>query len=174
PRTGNYDEIQDISKNIFDLELINRKKAAIKLENASVSIVNKSGVNNFDEKLKNLLDKFNYQAEIGQSKLKETPWRGVSSSTSDTTVYDLTGGLKPFSLEDLSKKLGAKISIYPPDSISAQYQDADFCLVVGPDITDKLNYEENSVQDLENGYDHQQVDERIYIELLKKGSDKKF
>jgi len=96
------------------------------------------------------------------------------STTSDTTVYDLTGGLKSFSLEDLSKKLGAKISIYPPDNISAQCQGADLCLVAGSDLTDKLNYEENSVEDLENGYDHQQIDEKTYIELLKRGSNQKF
>ncbi|MFH0929876.1 MAG: LCP family protein [Candidatus Moraniibacteriota bacterium] len=174
PRTGKYDEIQDISKNIFDLELINRKKAAVKLENTSVAIVNESSVKNFDAKLKNLLDKFDYQAEIAQLKPKDTSKRYVSNKTSDTTVYDLTGGLKPFSLEDLSKKLGAKISIYPTDILSAQCQDADFCLVAGSDLTDKLNYEENSVQDLENGYDHQQVDEKTYIELLKKGSNQKF
>jgi len=174
PRTGNYDEIQDISKNIFDLELLSRKKAAVKLENASVSIVNESGVKNFDAKLKNLLDKFNYQAEIAQPKPRDMTRQYVSNKTSDTTVYDLTGGIKPFSLEDLSKKLGAKISIYPPDSISARCQGADFCLVLGPDAADKLNYEENSVEDLESGYDHQQVDERTYIELLKRGSSQKF
>lgn len=176
PRTGNYDEIQDISKNIFDLELINRKKAAVKLENASVSIVNESGVKNFDGKLKNLLEKFDYQAEIAKPvEVKPLRYRqSVSTTASDTTVYDLTGGIKPFSLEDLSKKLGAKISIYLPDSLSAQCQGADFCLVAGSDLTDKLNYEENSVQDLENGYDHQQVDEKTYIELLKRGSNQKF
>ncbi len=174
PRTGRYDEIQDISKNIFDLELINRKKAAIKLENTSIAIVNESGVKGFDGKLKNLLDKFDYHTEFGQPKPKETSRRYVSKSASDTTVYDLTGGLKPFSLEDLSKKLGAKISIYPPDTISSQCKSADFCLVAGSDISDKLNYEENSVEDLENGYDQQRVDEKTYFNLLKKGSNQKF
>jgi LCP family protein required for cell wall assembly len=174
PRTGNFDEVQDIAKNIFDLELLSRKKAAVKIENTSVAIVNESGVKGFDGKLQNLLDKFDYQAEISPPKAKDTTRRYVSSKINDTTVYDLTGGLKPFSLEDLSKKLGAKISIYLPDNFSVQCKGVDFCLVLGPDAADKLNYEENSVQDLENGYDHQQVDERTYIELLKRGSNQKF
>jgi polyisoprenyl-teichoic acid--peptidoglycan teichoic acid transferase len=174
PRTGNYDEIQDISKNIFDLEIINRKKAAVKIENTSVAIVNESDAKDFDAKLKNLLDKFDYRAEIAPPKAKEKNRWYAPNKTSDTTVYDLTGGLKPFSLEDLSKKLGAKISIYPTDTLSAQCQGADFCLVLGPDAADKLNYEENSIEDLENGYDHQQVDEKTYIELLKRGSNQKF
>ena len=174
PRTGNYDETQDIAKNIFDLELIERKKAAIKLEDASVTIINNSGVSGFDGKLKDLLDKFGYTTSISQIKVAKTPYRSNSNTTNDTTVYDLTGGIKPFSLEDISKKLGAKISIYLPDNLSAQCQGADFCLVAGPDITDKLNYEENSVQDLENGYDQQQVDEKTYFNLLKRGSNQKF
>jgi LCP family protein required for cell wall assembly len=177
PRTGNYDETQDIAKNIFDLELIDRKKAAVQLENVSVAIVNKSGVKGFDEKLKTLLDKFDYQAEIAKPvEVKPLRYRQSVSATaaSDTTIYDLTGGLKPFSLEDLSKKLGAKISIYPPDNLSATCKDVDFCLIAGLDLTDKLNYEENSVQDLENGYDQQQVDEKTYFNLLKRGSSQKF
>jgi len=175
PRTGNYDETQDIAKNIFDLELINRKKAAIQLENASVTIINNSGAKDFDGKLKNLLDKFGYRTFISQIKIARTAyWKKPSDSSSDTTVYDLTGGIKPFSLEDLSKKLGAKISVYMPDNLSAQCQGSDFCLVAGPDITDKLNYEENSVEDLENGYDQQQVDEKTYFNLLKRGSNQKF
>jgi polyisoprenyl-teichoic acid--peptidoglycan teichoic acid transferase len=174
PRTGNYDEIQDIAKNIFDLELINRKKEAVKMENTSITIINNSKVNGFDDKLKNLLNKFGYEATISQVKAEKTTFKNTSNSTNDTTVYDLTGGIKPFSLEDLSKKLGAKISIYLPDTLSAQCQDADFCLVLGKDITDKLNYEENSVEDLENGYDQQQMDEKTYFNLLKKGSNQNF
>jgi polyisoprenyl-teichoic acid--peptidoglycan teichoic acid transferase len=175
PRTGKYDEIQDISKNIFDLELINRKKAAVKIEDASVTIINNSGAKGFDGKLKSLLDKFGYTTNISQVKaVKTTYWIRTASNSSDTTVYDLTGGIKPFSLEDISKKLGAKISVYMPDNLSAQCQGADFCLVAGKDITDKLNYEENSVEDLENGYDQQQVDEKTYFNLLKRGSSQKF
>jgi hypothetical protein len=41
-------------------------------------------------------------------------------------------------------------------------------------LTESLNYEENSVEELEEGYDKQQIDERTYIELLKKGSVKRY
>ncbi|HLM84036.1 MAG TPA: LCP family protein [Candidatus Bathyarchaeia archaeon] len=172
PRAGNYDEIQDIAKNIFDLDLINRKKQEVAGEDASVTIVNASGVKDFDGKLKTLLDKFGYEAKITVS--RDAINRVSTRNASDTTIYDLTNGLKPFSLEDLTKKLGAKFSVYPPDTLSAQCQGADFCLVAGSDLTDKLNYEENSVSDLESGYDQQQVDEKTYFNLLKKGSNQKF
>jgi polyisoprenyl-teichoic acid--peptidoglycan teichoic acid transferase len=174
PRTGDYSEIQDIAKNIFDLDTIARKEQEIRNENAKIVILNESGVNGFDSKLNTLLKKFGYDSQISK-------YRDAKScvSTGETIVFDLTNGLKPFSLEDLSKKLSAKIA--NGDSIStleiespAGCKDVDFCLIAGSDLTDKLNYEENSVQDLENGYDQQQIDEKGYIDLLKKGSSQRF
>ena len=77
-------------------------------------------------------------------------------------------------LEDISKKLGAENSQNPPPQFSAQCQNTDLCLIAGSDLRDILDYEENTIEDLEKGYDHQEIDEREYIELLKKGSNKKF
>lgn len=175
PRTGDYAEIQDVAKNIFDLEAIERKKEEIVKENASVAIVNQSGLKDFDGKLNNLLKKFGYAVKVSPRQAAKCRDAKYCVPMSDnTTVYDLTSGLKPFSLEDLAKKLGAKISAYPPDNLSAACQEIDFCLVAGSNLIDKLNYEENSIQDLEDGYDHQQIDEQKFFELLKKGSNKKF
>jgi len=170
PRTGDYEEIQEIAKNIFDLDIIARKQAEIEKEEAIIAIVNQSGVTGFDGKLKRLLDKFGYKTTVGDTYMRLEKSRAYAT----TTIYDLTNGLKPFSLEDISKKLGAKISIYMPNNLSSECRDTDFCLVAGKDITDKLNYEESSVEDLESGYDRQQVDEKEFFELLKKGNDKKF
>jgi hypothetical protein len=86
----------------------------------------------------------------------------------------MTNGLKPFSLEDLSKKIPAKIATNLPAALSVPCQNADLCLAAGSDITDKLNYDENSVTDLEQGYDKQTTDEKTYIDLLKKGSSQRF
>jgi hypothetical protein len=166
PRSGNYDEIQDLAKNIFDLDLLERKKKAIESENATVAIVNESGVSGFGNKLGTLLDKFGYQQKVN-------PEKNVSAAN-DTVIYDMTNGLKPFSLEDLSKKIPAKIATNLPAALSVPCQNADLCLAAGSDITDKLNYDENSVTDLEQGYDKQTTDEKTYIDLLKKGSSQRF
>jgi LCP family protein required for cell wall assembly len=104
PRVGDYSETRDIAKNIFDLEVIARKQEAVKSENAVVAIVNESGVRGFDSKLSSLLKKFGYQTEIVK------PAETKPTISNQTTVADLTDGLKPFSLEDLSKKLPAKIA----------------------------------------------------------------
>ncbi|MCI0471287.1 MAG: LCP family protein [Candidatus Aminicenantes bacterium] len=166
PRTGDYDEVHDVAKNIFDLEVIERKKKEIANENASVAIINRSGVYGLDSKLSALLKKFGYNSSTIR----------LSSRTTDpqTTVFDLTNGLKPFSLEDLAKKFSAKIENGGSTSIMEVEPPADFILIAGPELGDKLNYEEDSVADLERGYDQQSIDERGYIELLKKGSNKKF
>jgi LCP family protein required for cell wall assembly len=172
PRTGDYGEIQDIAKNIFNLDTLARKEQEVRNENASVAIVNASDVKGFGMKLKTLLDKFDYIVEVSPRQ---------TSAVNQSTVYDLTDGLKPFSLEDLSKKFSARVEIGKPPEVepqanrgSASNSQTDFILVAGSDLTDKLNYEENSLEDLEKGYDQQSIDEKGYIDLLKKGSSQKF
>jgi polyisoprenyl-teichoic acid--peptidoglycan teichoic acid transferase len=167
PRTGNYDEIRDLAKNIFDLELLERKEEEVKKENATVAIINESGTANFDKKIASLLEKIGFEtktAMIGPSK---------TDKTDKTIIFDISK-TKPFSLEDISKKLGAEVHQDLPATFSTQCQKADLCLIAGSDLTDNLDFEEGTVSELENEYDHQQVDEREYIELLKKGSNKKY
>jgi hypothetical protein len=171
PRTGDYGEIQDIAQNIFSLDVIARKEKEIENENASIAVVNGSDISGFDAKLVTLLKKLGYEAKLART-IQVKPMT-APAATSQTTAYDLVG-TKPFSLEDLSKKFSAQVSTNLPAELSSQCQNVDFCLVAGSNIADKLNYEENSVEDLENGYDQQQIDEKGYIDLLKKGSSQRF
>jgi polyisoprenyl-teichoic acid--peptidoglycan teichoic acid transferase len=166
PRMGKYDEIKDVSKNIFDLDLIERKKNAVLEEDSTVAIVNATGINGFNKKVAALLNKMGY-SEKSSAEISVT-------DMGQTAVYDLTGGLKPFSLEDISAKFGAPVQDILPADLAKPCQGADFCLLAGTDLLENLNYEEGTVTDLENEYDHQQIDEREYIELLKKGSNKKY
>lgn len=165
PRTGNYDEIQDVAENIFDLETIERKNQEIRKENATVAIVNYSGTANSDRKIETLLEKLGYNPKTAKSR--------EFSSQQESMIFD-NSKTKPFSLDDLSKKFSAEvISILPPE-YSQSCRDADLCLIAGSDLTENLNYEENTMEELERGYDKQDMDEREYINLLKKGSSKKF
>lgn len=171
PRTGKYDEIRELAANIFDLKLIERKKKEIEKEEATVAVVNRSGVSGFDKKLGNLLKKFGYQTEIASVAVKPLRYSDVSSQTE---IYDFSDGLKPFSLEDLAKKFSADISQNLPTDLSAQCQKTDLCLIAGSDLLERLDYEEGTIEDLENEYDKGQIDEKEYIELLKKGTNQKF
>jgi LCP family protein required for cell wall assembly len=167
PRTGNYDEIRDLAGNIFDLELLERKKEEVKKENALVMILNESDTANFDKKISSLLEKIGFETKIATSGAKK------AGQTNETIIFDVSK-TKPFSLEDISKKLGASVRQELPASFSSQCQKADLYLVAGSDLTDNLDFEEGTITELENEYDHQQMDEREYIELLKKGSSTKF
>lgn len=167
PRTGKYDEIQELAKNIFDLDLIERKKKSVEEENAKITIINKSGSPNFDKKLSNLLQKLGYNTKVVISSVNKT---GLADQTA---IYDISK-TKPFSAENVSEKLGAAISQNLPGNLATQCQNTDLCLVAGSDLVDNLNYEEGTIKELESEYDKQQVSEKEYIELLKKGSSKKF
>jgi LCP family protein required for cell wall assembly len=169
PRMGKYDEIQELAKDIFNLDLIERKKKEIESEKAIVAIVNRSGRANFDKKLSALLEKMGYQT----SKSSKRPMFGDNYADSKTILYDISK-TKPFSLEDMAKKFSAEISQNLPADLSAECQKADFCLVAGSNLTENLGYEENTLEELEQGYDKQAVNEREYIELLKKGSSQRF
>ena len=168
PRTGNYSEIQERAKNIFNLDAIRRKKKAIKKEKATVAIINESGSRSLAGKIKRLLERFDYETRVVSNKSADKNF-----TTYETIIYDMTGGKKPFSVEDISKKLQAKVSFDITTDLTSQCQE-DFCLVLGKDLSEIWDYEENSLEDLERGYDKQKIDEKTYIELLKRGSSKKF
>ena len=76
--------------------------------------------------------------------------------------------------EDLAKKFSAEVSENLPADLSAQCQKADLCFIAGSKLTENLGYEEDTLEDLEQGYDKQAVGEREYIELLKKGTNQRF
>ena len=172
PRTGNYDEIQELTKDIFNLDLVERKKKEIENEEATVAIVNRSGSANFGKKLEALLEKMGYDTKFAAATKKIN--RGYWENKIDQTIVFDIARTKPFSLEDLSKKFSTNISTNLPADLSAQCQKVDFCLVAGSNLIENLDYEENTIEELEQGYDKQAVDEREYIELLKKGSSQKF
>ncbi|KKP57791.1 MAG: hypothetical protein UR51_C0011G0046 [Candidatus Moranbacteria bacterium GW2011_GWF1_34_10] len=57
PRIGNYAEIQDLAKNIFDLKIIEKRKEEIKNENPSIAIIDNTGDYSTYVKVEKLLKK---------------------------------------------------------------------------------------------------------------------
>jgi len=122
PRIGNYNEIQELAQDIFDLNKIKRKREEISKENASVIIVNQSGDYSLTEKIKKLLSvNFDYK----NIKVKNTTDKTIADKT---LVYDLTGGTKLFTLDELVKKLPARLATPAND---ASHSDADWQSVAG-------------------------------------------
>jgi len=149
PRVGNYSEIEDLAQNIFDLNVIKRRRAEITKENASIILINKSGDNTLTPKIKKILgENLAYQKV---SILDDSTF----GNEEKTIAYDLTGGIKPFTLDELALKLPANVSYELPEryrQISEKNQ-AEIVLVIGKDLISRYNMAEDSIEDFKKAQD---------------------
>jgi LCP family protein required for cell wall assembly len=148
PRVGNYSEIQDLAHNIFSLDEIKKRQSAIAEENAKIAIINNSGNSSLAEKIRNLLtDKLNIKDVSVLQAAQET-------NASQTTVADNSNGTKLFTLDELIKKLPATLSA---SALANNSTKDDIIITLGSDLVDMYKYEEDSMQDLENAEDNQNL-----------------
>lgn len=170
PRVGNYSEIQDLEKNIFNLDELKKRQDIIAEENAKIAIKNSSGDNQLAGKIKDLL--------IDKLGIKNVSIVSAASkaTVSETTVADNSAGIKLFTLDELIKKLPARIATPARNdaatsgeqsvadgsaTMSKQTEDAtnskyDIIITLGSDLIDVYKYEENTMQDLENAEENQE------------------
>lgn len=157
PRVGNYSEIQELAQNIFDLNEIRRKKEEIAKENASIIIINRSGNISLTEKIRKLL---NLNLGYKNIAVKNSPDKTVADKT---FVYDLTGGTKLFTLDDLIKKLPAEVAKIIPENVKSlaiqknTLSDSPLVIVLGKDLSEIYNIEEGTIQDLESSRDNEEM-----------------
>ena len=157
PRIGNWNETQELAQNIFNLNEIKRRKEAISKENASVLIIDKSANAGIVQRIKNLLkDNFDYKNVA----IMNDPNKNIEEKS---TVYDLTGGLFPFTLDELASKLPAQASY----SLSPDYKKiianikADLVIVIGKDLIARYNMEKDSFEEYKNSSDTNEYSEFI-------------
>lgn len=151
PRVGNWSEIQELAANIFDLNKIKRRKLEIQNENASIGILNRSGDNQVVEKIQKLLNEnFAYK---NVSILKET----ATASLEKTLVYDATNGSRPFTLDEIATKLPAQVSYDKFSLPLTSTEKPDLIIVIGKDLVSKYNIEEDTLEDLNNERDGQDL-----------------
>ncbi len=155
PRIGNLSEIQELAENIFDLNVLKRRRAEIEKEDANIIIINASGDYKVLNAVKKLLSvNLNY---------KNVAIANAGKFISDkTTVYDLENGAKPFTLDELAAKLPAAVScligadiqklISPP----AGGKNTDMVLVIGKDLEERYNMDEATIEDLNNERDDEE------------------
>jgi hypothetical protein len=152
PRVGNYSEIKDLAENLFDLNTIRRRKDEISKENASIYILNQSGDAYLPDKIKKLLgENLEYKnigvlTSIGKNLVEKT------------AVYDLTGGTKPFTLDELVGKLPASPADNPPSLIHNLLagKKAEMLISLGKDLLDIYNIREGTIDDLNKARDDQE------------------
>ncbi|HOX10666.1 MAG TPA: LCP family protein [Candidatus Moranbacteria bacterium] len=149
PRVGNYSEIQDLSENIFDLNKIKKRQEAIAAEEAKVGIINQSGDSQLTYKIQSLIkDKLG----IKDARIVYSPASNISEKT---TALDNSSGAKLFTLDELIKKIPASLSTQAPEI--ADSSDYDIVITIGKDLIDVYKYEEDSMQDLQNAEDNQEL-----------------
>lgn len=149
PRIGNWNEIQELSQNIFDLNKIKRRREEIAKENASIVIINKSGDEKIGNRIKSLLkENLNY-------KNVAILFDSIENSEEISIIYDLTGSAKPFTLDELVANLPAKASYEMKASYikTIENTQSDLVIIVGKDLKDKYNMEEGSVEEYRNSDD---------------------
>ncbi len=148
PRLGpnNYTEIQELAENIFNLNKIKRRQKDIQTENAKIGIINNSNQAGLEQKVKKLLqDKLNFAI------VETLITKNNSNHSKTTTIIDFTDGKKPFSLDELIKKIPAIPSNNKNVIMSQGFSNAnnyDFVVLLGDDIREIYNYEEDSPKDL--------------------------
>jgi len=152
PRVGNYSEIREVAENIFDLNKIKRRREAIAGEDAEIAIINRSGSPALTGKIKKLLgDNLSYK----NIAMLNNPGKVLAEKS---IVYDLTNGMKPFTLDELVEKLPASPSYDTPvfaQSLAAAKK-FDMIVALGKDLEDIYNVEEGTLDDLNKQNDIQE------------------
>ena len=118
PRAGltDFSDIQSFVRNAL-------RDPFLKSENASIAVLNGSGVDNLATQKANELKSYGYNVTIIDS--------APTSDYQKTLIFDNTNGAKKFTKNYLEKRLGATVSTDPiPEGIVAQ---ADFVVVLGAD-----------------------------------------
>lgn len=155
PRVGNYSEIYDLARNIFDIDVIRRRQTEIEKEESSVAIINQSTDYNLAYKIKSLLEE---DLEFKKVAILENT---NNQTRNQSSVFDLASGKKPFSLDEIIKKLPAKFGNNNDSDIINIENDYDFLILIGEDLREIYKFGEDSIEDLNNAeYD------QIHLDLL--------
>jgi LCP family protein required for cell wall assembly len=151
PRVGNLSEIQELAQNVFDLNVLKRRRMEIEKENANIILVNGSGNAKILTAIKKLLN-------------ENLDYKNVSIANAEkfisakTIVYDPENGAKPFTLDELATKLPASVSyvLTPEIKKLSDSQKTDMILVIGKDLEERYNMEEGTIEDLNNERDSEE------------------
>jgi polyisoprenyl-teichoic acid--peptidoglycan teichoic acid transferase len=149
PRVGNWSEVQDLAHNIFDLDALKKRQAEIENEKASIAIVNQSADKNLGNKIQDLLKNKLQMKDVSVAYYQVKPARA------ETVVVDNTSGQKLFTLDELLKKLPAKLGTENNDIIELDKK-YNFVIQLGNDLVDRYSFEEDSIEEWKKHEDDQQ------------------
>ncbi len=178
PRAGNYFEIRKLAANIFNLDRIKKLEETRKKENSTVVVAAKPSLTGKIARVSNILKNEGYQVINSESGAPDPVklWQRNSiegledrnersfentiretdislSGLGETVIYDNAEGQKPFSLDDLSRRLKADISLFKDNAYSS-----DFVVILGDNIDQIFSNEEDNFFLTEQGLDQEEKD----------------
>lgn len=140
PRVGNWNEIREVSDNIFRLETLKERQIRIKNEHTALEIRYTPKNLLVAQKLSRLIRD---DMELGAVSLH--PLSAFENQPEQSMIVDRTRLAKPYSLDELIKKF----SLVQADvsNIETENHEIDFVLTVGRNMTETLSFDENADPD---------------------------
>ena len=146
PRIGNYREVRDRAENIFNLNKIAQREKDIQNERPTITLVNTTDDSQITQRITTTLRSIGFENITTYIPLQKTKKQITSRDRS--IIIDATRGAKPFSLDELLKKLPIEKS----DENTAILTDvhSDLVIMIGENMKEHYTYTEISQDELEN------------------------
>src|SRR3989344_3528580 len=138
PRTGNWNEIRDVSENIFRLDELKARHNRIASEQSTLTIIALPADALVAQKMKRLAIE-----EMEFSAVSLIPLSVLENRPEKSMLVDRSSLEKPFSLDELLKKF----ALTKADRLAVPLPAADtsdFVIVIGADLADTLSFDEDT------------------------------
>lgn len=137
PRAKNYSQVHELSENIFELDMLERKKSEIEKENAKITVAIRKDQSKY--KIRDIFKK------LGHDNLIIKNDNAIAENcTEQTLIYDNSESSKVFTLDDILDKFDARIVDRKDENF-----DGDILICLS-DESEQHFEKQNSSQDDEN------------------------
>lgn len=139
PRVGNWSEIIDVSSTVFHKDALEKRKQAIKAEQATLTLFSRSADMAAAEKIATLL-----QDELGFSLVTVLPLPPLNTPLEESIIVEPVGQNaleKPFSLDELHKRFSLTTLQTLPFTPRRSIEN-DYVIVIGHDLATAFSLDE--------------------------------
>ena len=144
PRVGNWSEVEDASDNIFHLDALRERRAHIKSEKATLSLLYQKGDLALAERVRGLI-----QNNMGLDTVTLVPMSALANRPGQSIIIDRSGLTKPYSLDEFIKEFRLQKESSIPNEMAVS-NDSDFVIILGDSLAQALDFEEDPASSLSN------------------------
>lgn len=152
PRTGNWKEVREVARDIFDLRKIQRRQEEIIKEEPLIYLVNSSGNYQAGNQIQKILsESFGHKNVRLLSSKEEARERSL--------VFDLAENPKPFTLDEMINNLGIGLSEDNSQAelfLEEEKLRPDFLLIIGKDLENVYNMNDVSFEEWERAQEKEE------------------